>query len=209
MSGGVFSGLSLAGATKPEMSLDQRLFDAPKDGDTILPIVKSMPSESQAPTASQVPESSQSPPPTTSPKPPPLATDTTDSTNHGPTHLAVTASRTPALAKPSNTERLAKKNGPPAIPLDTARAERPLTEPATKSVARFDITEKPWRKDSFLFTDSEFDRLEDLKLELRRRFDLKATKNDIARVAFHGLFEEYSREPNKSSIVRYLRSKKS
>lgn len=95
----------------------------------------------------------------------------------------------------------------PEVPLDAARAERPLTEPATKSVAPFDINEKPWRKDSFLFTDSEFERLEDLKLELRRRFDLPATKNDVARAAFQGLFEDYARDPEKSRIVRHLKAK--
>ena len=49
--------------------------------------------------------------------------------------------------------------------------------------------------------------VEDLKLELRRRFDLPATKNDIARCALQGLFEEYAREPEKSRIVRYVRAK--
>ncbi len=95
----------------------------------------------------------------------------------------------------------------PDVPLDSARSERPLSEPSAKTVAPFDINEKPWRKDSFLFTDSEFDRLEDLKLELRRRFDLPATKNDIARCALQGLYEDYARDPEKSRIVRYLRAK--
>jgi len=93
------------------------------------------------------------------------------------------------------------------VPLDSAVLERPLSEPATKSRAPFDISEKPWRKDSFLFTDSEFDRLEDLKLELRRRFDLPATKNDIARCALQGLFEDYARDPERCRIVRYLKAK--
>jgi hypothetical protein len=93
------------------------------------------------------------------------------------------------------------------VPIESARTGRPLTEPATKTVSRFDINEKPWRKDSFLFTDSEFDRLEDFKLELRRRFDLKATKNDIARAAFQQLYEDYTRDPAKSAVVRHLRSK--
>ncbi len=107
-----------------------------------------------------------------------------------------------------------KANGPGretaerAIPIEAARSERPLTEPAAKTVSRFDINEKPVRKDSFLFTEAEFDRLEDFKLELRRRFDLNATKNDIARAAFHHLYEDYSREPQKSAVVRHLRSKK-
>ena len=109
----------------------------------------------------------------------------------------------PAVGKEGKRER-----GKPEIPLESARSERPLTEPAAKTESRFDINEKPWRKDSFLFTDSEFDRLEDLKLELRRRFDFKATKNDIARAAFQCLYEDYTRDPARSAVVRHLRHKK-
>ena len=104
-------------------------------------------------------------------------------------------------------EKIVAVETKPDIPLDSARSERPLSEPTAKTVAPFDINEKPWRKDSFLFTDSEFDRLEDLKLELRRRFDLPATKNDIARCALQGLYEDYARDPEKGRIVRYLRAK--
>jgi hypothetical protein len=93
------------------------------------------------------------------------------------------------------------------VPLHTANTEQPLSAPETKSMAPFDINDRPWRKDSFNFTDTEFERLEDLKLELRRRFDLPATKNDIARVAFQGIFEDYARDPEKSRIVRQLRTK--
>lgn len=94
------------------------------------------------------------------------------------------------------------------IPLAAARSERPLTDPSAKFSSPFDINANPWRKDSFLFTDVEFERLEDFKLELRRRFDLKATKNDIARAAFQYIYEEYSRDPEKSAIVRHLRKKR-
>ena len=105
------------------------------------------------------------------------------------------------------TDKVPLAEAKPEVPLDSAVVQRPLSEPATKSAAPFDINARPYRKDSFLFTDSEFDRLEDLKLELRRRFDLPATKNDIARCALQGLFEEYAREPEKSRIVRYVRAK--
>jgi hypothetical protein len=101
-----------------------------------------------------------------------------------------------------------RETRPEAIPLERARIERPLLEPTVKELAPFDINAKPHRKDSFLFTNEEFDRLDDLKLELRRRLDLNATKNDIARVAFQVLFEDYGREPEKSAVVRHLRKKK-
>ncbi len=71
----------------------------------------------------------------------------------------------------------------------------------------FDINEKGYRKDSFLFTNEEFEAMEDLKLELRRRYDLKATKNDISRVALSELFDDYRRNLGDSSIVKHLREK--
>ena len=40
----------------------------------------------------------------------------------------------PAVGKEGKRER-----GKPEIPLESARSERPLTEPATKTVSRFDI----------------------------------------------------------------------
>jgi len=88
------------------------------------------------------------------------------------------------------------------------KIEQPLSAPDVRAPAPFDINARPYRKDSFLFTDDEFNRLEDLKLELRRRHDLPATKNDIARIAFHLLFEDYGRDPAKSRVLVMLRKKR-
>lgn len=71
----------------------------------------------------------------------------------------------------------------------------------------FDINEKPYRKDSFLFSTREFEALEDLKLELRRKFDLRATKNDLARCALQHLIEDYKRHKDGSLLVRRLKNK--
>jgi hypothetical protein len=72
----------------------------------------------------------------------------------------------------------------------------------------FDINAIPYRKDSFLFTDEEFEALEDLKLELRRKYDLKATKNDIARSAMQNIFEDYELHKENSIVVRILKTRK-
>lgn len=143
-----------------------------------------------------------------------VATMPTKSAPAPPTRLAPPSKRAINSEEPLTrvNGKVVNENIPSAeamseVPLDSAVLKRPLSEPATKSSAPFDISEKPWRKDSFLFTDSEFDRLEDLKLELRRRFDLPATKNDIARCALQGLFEEYARDPEGCRIVRYLKAK--
>ena len=73
----------------------------------------------------------------------------------------------------------------------------------------FDINGKPYRKDSFLFTDEEFEALEDLKTDLRRKYDLKATKNDIARSAMQNLFRNFYQHKGESFIVKNLKKRKS
>ncbi len=72
----------------------------------------------------------------------------------------------------------------------------------------FDINGKPYRKDSFLFTDEEFEALEDLKTDLRRKYDLKATKNDIARSAMQNLFKDFYQHKGESFVVQNLKKKK-
>jgi hypothetical protein len=123
------------------------------------------------------------------------------------------ATKAPVVAKPveaSTATPAAEPVVPPlALPIASSRSERPLSEPTTREKASFDINERPWHKGSFLFTDTEFEQLEDLKLELRRRYDLDATKNDIVRTAVHQLLEDYGRDADKSTVVRHLRKKTS
>ncbi len=71
-----------------------------------------------------------------------------------------------------------------------------------------DLDATPHRKDSFLFTESEFEALEDLKLAMRRKHDLPATKNDIARLALHHIAEDYHRNPDRSIVVSRLKRKR-
>ena len=82
------------------------------------------------------------------------------------------------------------------------------SQPAKREIGQlFDLNQKPYRKDSFLFTTEEFEALEDLKLELRRKFDLRATKNDLARCAIHDLIQDYKRHKEGSVVVQRLRNK--
>jgi hypothetical protein len=72
----------------------------------------------------------------------------------------------------------------------------------------FDINETPYRKDSFLFTDKEFEAHEDLKLELRRKFGFStATKQDIARCALQHIIEDYYQHKENSIVVRILKTR--
>lgn len=67
--------------------------------------------------------------------------------------------------------------------------------------------ERPSRKDSFLFTNEEFEALEDLKLDLRRRFAIRATKNDIVRCALQHLIEDCRSNGELSIAVRRFRTR--
>jgi len=182
-----FAGLKLSEATKPTVSVDQRLF-APAPPDTKVTHWRERVGEKAAIPAREAPRSA----PAARPTPMSALPDAT-----------VADGGDPATQKEGSRER-----GKPALSLASTRTESPLLDPETKAIAPFDIDAKPWRKDSFLFTDSEFDRLDDLKLEVRRRFDLPATKNDIARAALQALFEDYARNPEKSRVLHYLRLKK-
>jgi len=77
-----------------------------------------------------------------------------------------------------------------------------------EATAVLDINIRPYRKDSFLLTDEEFEALDDLKRELRRLHGLNVTKNDIARCALHNLVEDYQQQRARSAVVRRLKEKR-
>jgi hypothetical protein len=74
--------------------------------------------------------------------------------------------------------------------------------------ASFDLNSLPYKNDTFSFTTEELEAIEDIKLELRRRLDLPATKNDIVRCAVHSLVEDYRRHGPESLVVRRIRKKR-
>lgn len=83
------------------------------------------------------------------------------------------------------------------------------SQPEKREIGKlFDLSDKPSRKDSFLFTDEEFEKMDDIKLDLRRTHDLKATKNDLARCGLGYLLDDYKRRGEDSELVRRLRHKR-
>lgn len=105
--------------------------------------------------------------------------------------------RTPrsAVANPEMPER----NTGPGVP------RRPT--PARQS-PQFDLKELPIYKASFLFTVEELEVLEDLKLELRREYDTKITKNELIRCALHLLAEDHRAKPEQSYVFRKIRERR-
>lgn len=73
--------------------------------------------------------------------------------------------------------------------------------------AEFDINESPVKKETYVFTLAEAFALEDLKRDLRRTFDLKASKQDLLRCALHLLVEDYQKRAGDSHVVKRFKKK--
>ncbi len=72
----------------------------------------------------------------------------------------------------------------------------------------FNINDNPTIKETFLITDGEYDSMEAMKLQIRRLFDMKASKQDIIRCAVQHVLEEFQKHPEASIIVSRLKQKK-
>lgn len=72
----------------------------------------------------------------------------------------------------------------------------------------FNLSEEAYRKDSFFFTDEEFNTIVDLKILLSRKEGTKITKTDLARIAFKMLIDDYYKEGDNSFIITYLKKRK-
>lgn len=124
------------------------------------------------------------------------------------------SSQTPAepVSPPSKEPRnLGTKEGrkqPSLEPRNQGTLE-PSPSPTNpdKEAPLFDLNNRPYKNNTFAFTEEELEGIEDLKLELRRKLDLHATKNDLVRCAIHSLIEDYRENKQTSFIVRRIRKK--
>jgi hypothetical protein len=94
---------------------------------------------------------------------------------------------------------------PKEKPLERTNADTSLGK--TKNRLSFDINNEALYKASYVFTQSELEALEDLKLELRRERDNKISKNDLVRAAVHMLVEDYKESGDSSYLIRKIRKK--
>ena len=72
----------------------------------------------------------------------------------------------------------------------------------------FNINDNPTIKETFLITDGEYDSMEDMKIQILRLFDMKASKQDIIRCAMQHVIEDYDKHPKVSIIVSCLKQRK-
>lgn len=128
---------------------------------------------------------------------------------------AITPAKTQETRKPVSQETR-KPGNRPASQL----ASQPVGQPANQETdqhessaaptpTRFDLNSIPLWKGTYLFTEDELDAMEDVKLELRRKFGLKTTKNELARCALQHLIEDYRSHGETSVLLKRLRNKSS
>jgi len=96
-------------------------------------------------------------------------------------------------------ERLEARNGSPDQSWDLV----------PEDLTRLDLATRPDRQSTYAFTAQELDGLEDLKIVLRRKYDLSITKNDLIRCAIHMLLADCQKGGEKSMTVARLRAKRS
>jgi hypothetical protein len=139
----------------------------------------------------------------TKPSPPPAANSVGLPNSRSPINGAETTAGEQGVWQPtSSTEKEVEKEGSREVgKLGKRQASQPNGR--LHSMA-FDLNVKPYRKDSYLFTNEEFEALEDLKIELRRSYDVKVSKNDLARCAIGQLLADFRRNPGRSAVVREL-----
>lgn len=114
---------------------------------------------------------------------------------------------TPPIAPPAEPAA-SKETVPPPKPREPGResaapARRTLPPVATPST--FDLSTLAYRKDTFLFAPEEFEALEDLKLELRRKLDTRVSKQDLLRCAVIYLLEDCRRKGVESAVIAPLK----
>jgi hypothetical protein len=71
----------------------------------------------------------------------------------------------------------------------------------------FDLAEHPYRNNTYSFTQDELDKLEDIKLDLKRNLDMRTSMNEIIRAALHILFDDYDKNGERSSVVKRIKEK--
>ncbi len=117
-----------------------------------------------------------------------------------------TSEPSPAPTKPklpTKTDQPKPEEKPTTVETEPKKAPMPKVPVAPP--ARFYLEEQPLYKASFLFTEEELEKLEDLKLELRREYDVKVTKNNLIRAGLHMLLEDHAANGSRSYASRKTR----
>jgi hypothetical protein len=111
--------------------------------------------------------------------------------------------------EPVSQETSIPGNQEPGVPVsqETRNLEYQELPQQPELTRRFDVRKPATEKQTFTFSLDEVAALDELKLELRRKFDLKTTKYELARLAIHALVTGYEESGTDSLLIRSLREK--
>lgn len=113
--------------------------------------------------------------------------------------------RQPPTPSPTAATPEAPKDAPTVA---LAQAEpRPKPKTAPPRGPAFHLSERPLYKLSYLYTQEEFNALEDLRADLSGDAEEKVTKNDIVRAALHLLLEDHAAKKSDSYATRKIRKR--
>lgn len=114
----------------------------------------------------------------------------------------------PVSRQPGNTD--IQQYRKPDVRKDRKPASRQPGNAASAAVEtseRFSINQEPSKKETFWCAQAESEALEDLKLQLRRQLDIRASKQDIVRCAIQLVAETFAQDGEQSALVTRLRGK--
>lgn len=99
------------------------------------------------------------------------------------------------------------------VPPETRNPENPKTSnPPSLEIPlipfQLDLSAKADQKYTSLFAVDEMELLDDIKLDVKRRFGYKTTKIDLLRCALGELIEDYQKHGNESRLVTRLKTRK-
>jgi hypothetical protein len=80
-------------------------------------------------------------------------------------------------------------------------------EGTKESKSQFDLAQPPYKNDTFSFTQEELEKLEDIKIELKRKLDIRTSMNEIIRAGLHNLFDDYDKNGARSNVVKRIKEK--
>src|SRR4051812_49149764 len=84
------------------------------------------------------------------------------------------------------------------------KAERPHDQSVKRS---FDLNKEAPIRRAFNFTEEELYAIEDIKIELSRKYDLQVTLYDVVRIGVHEIVEDYQVNGDNSLVVKRAKSK--
>ncbi len=123
---------------------------------------------------------------------------------------------TQAISTELSQSRFFQRSDPPQPPETTTEQEQVQHDPAQKPAAKPTLSLTPLAKQktpldykgTVEISMQDYERFEDIKTEIRRKYDLTLAKQDIFYCGMLTILDDYQQNGEGSTLIRYLKSKK-